>query len=215
MLRLRENAKALEIMLSRAAVDLEAAQAKIDKLTMELNEQTAARAVAEQAVSVLSVTNSQMQTRIDKLQTELNAQIANGQAVYAAQKAALATQTEETREAEKRAIAAEVTAASLSLQVNELKATIEQLCALRSASVPFSPQGKRKIRIFRHLRSKCKISLLCHAKMCGNHVGMLKGTSITDSTGRASGIAPSRSRWSGRYRIPPRKQRHSPPPDGA
>ena len=204
MLRLREKAKTLEIMLSRAAVDLEAAQAKIDKLTTELNEQTAARAAAEQAVAVLSVTNSQMQIRIDDLHTELNTQIANGQAVYATQKAALATQTEATQEAEKRAITAEVKAASLNVQVNELKATVEQLCALTNASVPFSPQGKRKTLVFRHLRSNCKISLLCHAKMCGNHVGMLQGTSITDSAGRAPGMATSRSRWSGRCRISPR-----------
>jgi len=142
MLRLREKAKTLEIMLSLAAVDLEAAQAKIDKLTTELNEQTAARAAAEQAVAVLSVTNSQMQIRIDDLHTELNTQIANGQAVYTTQKAALATQTEATQEAEKRAIAAEVKAASLNVQVNELKATIEQLRALTNAPLPFEAKIK-------------------------------------------------------------------------
>ena len=130
MLRLREKV----IALKQPAVDLEAAQAKIDKLTTELNAQTAARAAAEQSVEVLRETNSKLQTCIDKLYTELNTQIANGQAVYAAQKAALANQTEATREAEKRAIAAEVTAASLSIQVNELKATIQQLRA--NASVP-------------------------------------------------------------------------------
>ena len=130
MLRLREKV----IALKQPAVDLEAAQAKIDKLTTELNAQTAARAAAEQSAEVLSETNRKLQACIDDLRTELHTQIANGQAVYAAQKAALANQTEATREAEKRAIAAEVTAASLSIQVNELKATIQQLRA--NASVP-------------------------------------------------------------------------------
>ena len=140
MLRMREKAKAT--MVSRAAVDLEAAQAKIDELTTELNEQRAARAAAEQAAEVLSVTISQMQTRIDDLLTELNTQVANAQAVYATQTAALADQTEATHEAEKRAIAAEVTAASLNLQVNELKATIEQLRALTNAPVPSEAKTK-------------------------------------------------------------------------
>jgi len=142
MLRLREKVIALEAMVSRATVDLEAAQAKIDKLTTELNEQTVARAVAEQSVEVLSETNRKLQTCIDDLHTELNIQTANGQAVYAIQKAALATQLEATREAEKRAIAAEVTAASLSVQVNELKATIEQLHALANAPVPVEAKIK-------------------------------------------------------------------------
>jgi len=141
---LREKVIALEAVVSRAAVDLEAAQAIIDKLTAELNEQATARAAAEQAAEVLSVTNSQMQTRIDDLQTELNTQIANAQAVYATQAAALANQTEATHEAEKRAIAAEVTVASMNLQVNELKATIEQLRALTNASVPFEAKIKTK-----------------------------------------------------------------------
>ena len=144
MLSFREKVKALEIMLSRAEVDLEAAQAMIDKLTTELNDQTAARAAAEQALAVLSVTNSQMQIRFDDLQTELNTQIANAQTVYATQTAALANQTEATHEAEKRAIAAETTAASLNLQVNKLKATIEQLRALTNASVPFEAKIKTK-----------------------------------------------------------------------
>lgn len=143
MLRLREKVIALEAMVSRAAVDLEAARAKIAKLTTELNAQTAARAEAEQSVEVLSETNRKLQTCIDDLHTELNTQIAYGQAVYATQKAALATQIEATREAEKRAIAAEVTAASLSVQVNELKATIEQLRALTNAPVP----SEAKIKI--------------------------------------------------------------------
>jgi len=132
MLRLREKV----IALKRPTVDLVAAQAKIDKLTTELNAQTAARAAAEQSVEVLSETNRKLQTCIDDLHTELNTQIANGQAVYATQKAALATQIEATREAEERAIAAEVTAASLSVQVNELRATIEQLRTLTNAPVP-------------------------------------------------------------------------------
>src|SRR6185369_1574827 len=136
MLRLREKVIALEAMVSRAAVDLKAAQAKIAKLTTELNAQTAARAAAEQSLEVLSETNRKLQTCIDDLHTELNTQIANGQAVYLTQKAALATQIEATREAEKRAIAAEITAASLSVQVNELKATIEQVRALTNAPVP-------------------------------------------------------------------------------
>jgi chromosome segregation ATPase len=136
MLRLREQVIALEAMVSRAAVDLEAAQAKIANLTTELNAQTAARAAAEQSVEVLSETNRKLQTCIDDLRTELNTQIAKEQAGYSTQKAALATQIEATREAEKRAIAAEVTAASLSFQVNELKATIEQLRALSNAPVP-------------------------------------------------------------------------------
>jgi chromosome segregation ATPase len=136
MLRLREQVIALEAMVSRAAVDLEAAQAKIANLTTELNAQTAARAAAEQSVEVLSETNRKLQTCIDDLRTELNTQIAKEQAGYSTQKAALATQIEATREAEKRAIAAEVTAASLSFQVNELKATIEQLRALANAPVP-------------------------------------------------------------------------------
>ncbi len=144
MLSLREKAKALEAMVSRAAVDLETAQAKIDKLTAELNEQTAARAEAEQAVKVLSEANSKMQTRIDDLYTELNTQIANGQAVYATQKVALAKQTEATHEAEKRAIAAEGTAASLSVQVNELKATIERLRALININTPVPFEAKIK-----------------------------------------------------------------------
>jgi chromosome segregation ATPase len=136
MQRLREKVIDLEAMVYRAAIDLEAAQAKIDKLTTELNEQKTARTAAEQAAEVLSVTISQMQTRIDDLLTELNTQLANAQAVYATQTAALADQTEATHEAEKRAIAAEATAASLNLQVNELKATIEQLRALINGPVP-------------------------------------------------------------------------------
>lgn len=142
MLSLREKVIAPETMVSRAAVDLEAAQAEIDKLTTELNEQTAARAAAEQAAEVLRTTNSQMQIRIDDLLTELNTQVANAQAVYATQSAALADQTEATNEAEKRAIAAEVTAASLNLQVSELKATIEQLRALTNTPVPFEAKIK-------------------------------------------------------------------------
>lgn len=142
MLRLREKVIALEAMVSRTAVDLEAAQAKIAKLTTELNAQAVARAAAEQSVEVLSETNRKLQTCIDDLHTELNTHIANGQAVYATQKAALATQIEATREAEKRAIAAEVTAASLSVQVNELKATIEQLRALTNAPVPSEAKVK-------------------------------------------------------------------------
>ena len=139
---LREKVIALEAMLSRAEADLEAAQEKIDMLAKELNEQTAARVAAEQAVEVLTVTNNQMQTRIDSLLTELNTQVANAQAVYVTQTAALANQTEATHAAEKRAIAAEVTAASLNLQVNELKATIEQLRALINASVPYEAKIK-------------------------------------------------------------------------
>jgi len=88
MLKLREKV----IALKRPAVDLEAAQAEIDKLTTELNAQTAARAAAEQSVEVLRETNSKLQACIDNLHTELNTQFANGQAVYATQKAALATQ---------------------------------------------------------------------------------------------------------------------------
>lgn len=146
MLKLREKEISpetiVETMVSRAAEDLEATQAKIDKLTTELNEQTAARVAAEQAEEVLSATINQMQTRIDDLLTELNTQVANAQAVYATQTAALADQTEATHEAEKRAIAAEVTAASLNLQVNELKATIEQIRALANAPVPFKAKIK-------------------------------------------------------------------------
>lgn len=142
MLGMREKGIALESMVSGAAVNLEAAQAMIDKLTTELKEQTAARAAAEQAAEVLSVTISQMQTRIDDLLTELNAQVAKAQVVYATQTAALADQTEATHEAEKRAIAAEVTAASLNLQVNELKATIEQLRTLTNTPVPSEAKTK-------------------------------------------------------------------------
>lgn len=144
MATLKEKVIALEAMVSLSAADLEAALAKIDVLAKELNEQTAARAAAEQAVAVLSVTNSQLQTCIDDLHTELNTQIANGQATYATQKAALAEQIDATHEAEKRAIAAEVTAASLNVQVNELKATIEQLRALTNSPVPFEAKSKAK-----------------------------------------------------------------------
>lgn len=142
MLKLREKEIAPEAMVSRAAVDLEAAQEKIDKLTTELNEQTVDRAAAEQAAEVLRVTNSQLQTRIDELLTELNTQVVNAQAVYATQTAALANQTEATHAAEKRAIAAEVLATSLNLQVNELKATIEQIRALTNTPVPFEVKIK-------------------------------------------------------------------------
>src|SRR6185369_14460098 len=74
MLRLREKVIALEAMVSRAAVDLKAAQAKIAKLTTELNAQTAARAAAEQSLEVLSETNRKLQTCIDDLHTELKKQ---------------------------------------------------------------------------------------------------------------------------------------------
>jgi chromosome segregation ATPase len=140
MAKLREKVIALEAVVSRAAADLEAAQAKINVLAKELNEQTAARAAAEQAVDVLSVTNSQMQSRIDDLLTELNAQIANGQAAFATQKKALAEQIDATREAEKRAIAA----ASLNVQVYELKDTIEKLRTLTNVSVPLEAKIKIK-----------------------------------------------------------------------
>jgi chromosome segregation ATPase len=142
MARLSEKIITLEEMVSRAAVDLETAQAKIDKLTTELNEQAAARAAAEQAAEVLGVANSQLQTRIDELLTELNTQVANAQAVYATQTAALAKQTEATHEAEKRAIAAEITAASLNVQVHELMATMEQLRTLTNAFGPLDAKIK-------------------------------------------------------------------------